>query len=220
MSLRSLILRIFYRLLYYEFSWAYDWVSNLVSVGRWKNWVLAALPHLEIAQQGNTLRILEIGHGPGHLLRHLCADGVWVVGMDLSYSMSRYLFLRLMDLGIVPMLVSGYAQFMPFKNNSFDRIVATFPSEYITDPQTLTGIYRILQPGGALVTIPLAWIKGGTLLDRIAAWLFRITRQAPQWDPAWSQPFENAGFEVRILLQDIQQSTVLIIIAKKPDHEC
>ena len=60
MRVMQTLLRIFFQLLYHPFAWAYDLVAGLVSLGRWKSWVLCGLPLL-------AGRVLEIGFGPGHL---------------------------------------------------------------------------------------------------------------------------------------------------------
>jgi hypothetical protein len=78
-----LTLRVFFYLLYHPFSWTYDGVAALVSLGRWNEWVGCAFPHL----YGE--RILEIGHGPGHLQLTLQAAGKFAVGLDASFQMSR-----------------------------------------------------------------------------------------------------------------------------------
>jgi ubiquinone/menaquinone biosynthesis C-methylase UbiE len=52
-----LFLRFAFRLLYYELAFTYDWVSWFVSMGQWRSWQRAALPHL----RGQ--HILEIAHG-------------------------------------------------------------------------------------------------------------------------------------------------------------
>ena len=77
---RALLLRAFH-LLYHQFAWAYDAVSAAVSLGRWCDWGMAALPFL------SGPRVLELGHGPGHLLAAM-AGGEWrVTGLDLSPQM-------------------------------------------------------------------------------------------------------------------------------------
>jgi len=65
-------------------------------------------------------------------------------------------------------------------------VAATFPSEYIFEPQTLAEIRRVLRPGGKLVIIPSAWITGQGWLEQLAAELFRVTGQAGRWN--WCCP--------------------------------
>ena len=66
-----------FRLLYNEFAWTYDGVSWLVSLGDWRRWQVAALPFI-VGRD-----VLEIGHGPGHMLLALQNAGFAVVGLDL-----------------------------------------------------------------------------------------------------------------------------------------
>src|SRR5512138_2530133 len=85
------LLRFFFRLLYHQFAFTYDLVAATVSFNRWKDWVMSVIPFIE----GD--RILEIGHGPGHLqrvlltLRHGSGQdrNLIVVGIDESAQMSR-----------------------------------------------------------------------------------------------------------------------------------
>ena len=49
-------------LLYTRFAGAYDLISNLVSFGEWREWGGMALSFIP-----DEVRVLEIGHGPGHL---------------------------------------------------------------------------------------------------------------------------------------------------------
>jgi ubiquinone/menaquinone biosynthesis C-methylase UbiE len=211
----SALLRTFYKLLYHQFAWTYDWVAFIVSFGRGEDWVLTALAHIE---DGPTL---EIGHGPGHLQVALQSAGIPSVGLDMSRQMGRLAYSRLQGSGIVPALVNGCAQFLPFAGNTFKQVVATFPTEYIADPRTLTEVYRVLAPGGQLVAIPVAWITGSGLHDRLAAWLFRVTKQSPEiqsaeLDERLKKPFERDGFSARVERQSLRSSQVLVIIASKP----
>src|SRR5512139_2335915 len=77
------LLRLFFRLLYHEFAFTYDLVAATVSFNRWKDWVMSALPFIE------GRRVLEIGHGPGHLQRVLLSRGLVAVGIDESAQMGR-----------------------------------------------------------------------------------------------------------------------------------
>jgi ubiquinone/menaquinone biosynthesis C-methylase UbiE len=77
------LLRLFFRFLYHQFAFAYDFVAAAVSFGHWRKWILEVVPFIE------GTRTLEIGHGPGHLHRFLLRRGLDAVAMDESASMSR-----------------------------------------------------------------------------------------------------------------------------------
>ena len=64
------ILKTFFYLLYHRFAWAYDFVATAVSVGMWNEWVLSIIPYLEGP------KVLELGHGPGHLLLTLKKNSI------------------------------------------------------------------------------------------------------------------------------------------------
>src|SRR6266540_6656752 len=82
-SLVKTILRFFFRLLYHQFAFTYDLVAATVSFNRWKDWVMSVIPFIK----GN--RILEIGHGPGHLQRILLSRNLVTVGIDESAQMGH-----------------------------------------------------------------------------------------------------------------------------------
>src|SRR5690606_20255295 len=86
---------------------------------------------------------------------------------------------------------------LPFLASAFDGVVATFPTEYVVQASTLSEVRRVLRPGSRLVLLPVAWITGGNLLERAAAWLFRITGEARTWDGYFTQLVQAGGFEVR-----------------------
>jgi len=215
----SLLRPIFY-LLYHQFAWTYDFVAAVVSLGQWKDWVLTALPYIE------GRRVLELGHGPGHLQLALHERGFQTFGLDESKFMSRQARRRLKQRpgllekpGLCSNLTRGYAQSLPFSGQAFDTLVATFPAKYILDPRTLDEAHRVLRPGGRLVVLPLAWITGRRALERLMAWLFRVTGEvtgAPGELPAAVKGhFTRAGFEVRKETAQLKSSTVLVIVATK-----
>jgi ubiquinone/menaquinone biosynthesis C-methylase UbiE len=204
------LLRTFFKLLYHQFAFAYDLVAATVSLGAWKGWVYEVLPYL------SGPRVLELGFGPGHLQAALHQKGLKPVGIDRSPQMARQAYFRMRKRNTLPLLVNGYAQFMPFPSASFDQVVATFPSEYIVDPATLAEIQRLLAVNGKLVLLPLAWITGQSPFQRLAAWLFRFTSQAPGWEDRFAQPFRQSGFDVHLEWVRRKNSTLVLILASKP----
>ena len=174
--------------------------------------------------EGN--RILEIGHGPGHLQRALLGQKQFVVGIDESAQMgrlarrnpTRYSSKSDPRHEIVYAqinLTRGIAQQLPFSNESFDTVVATFPTEYITDPDTLSEVKRCLSGGGRLIALPAALPKN-PFLD----WLFRVTHQSPSEavdvvTSRFKEPFAKAGFRTEVKILDVKSGTLLIVIATK-----
>jgi ubiquinone/menaquinone biosynthesis C-methylase UbiE len=204
-------LRFFFYLIYEPFAWSYDLVAWVVSLGRWKNWVFSTLPELPGP------RVLELGHGPGHLQLALNKKGVYVFGIDRSAPMGRIAHKRLHSGQIIPNLVRATAEHLPFPPKIFDQLVATFPSEYIVQPATLAEANRALSRNGKLVILPVAWIRGNQIWDRAAAWLFRVTGQTPNWDSRLSEPLRRAGFLVEEKRIHQDNSEIMLITATRPD---
>jgi len=133
--------------LYTRGAWAYDLVAALVSLGRWKAWVrgMALWPEAEPGAW-----VLELGFGPGYLQAELARQGFRAVGVDISPYMARRAWRHLQAQHLSPRLVLARAQGLPFPDATFHRVVATFPTEYILDPQTLHEVARVLRPRGRL----------------------------------------------------------------------
>jgi ubiquinone/menaquinone biosynthesis C-methylase UbiE len=200
-------MRFFFNLLYHPFAFTYDLVAWVVSFGKWKDWVFSIFPHLE------GTRILELGHGPGHLQRCLLDRGLSPVALDESTQMGRIARRRL---GVKHKLSRGLAQSLPFASDSFDTVVSTFPSEYIFDQRTLTEIKRVLASDGKLIVLPAAFPSNGFL-----KWLYKVTGESPQaFDDALRErlknPFVRAGFEVEMKLIELTSSTLVLLLARNP----
>jgi ubiquinone/menaquinone biosynthesis C-methylase UbiE len=204
-------------LLYHQFAWAYDWVADIVSIGRWKSWIAEVIPELEGA------RVLELGCGPGHLQLALQSSVQFVAGLDESPQMLFLARRRLSRVNDEINLVRAKAEALPFQDQFFDKVVATFPSEYIFHHEILVRIWQMLPPNGQLVILPAAWITGNGMLNRAASWLFRFTGQAPEIDglsveDEFLRPLnrlKEAGFQVTYNLKQLPASMVLLITAVK-----
>ena len=208
-------MRFFFHHFYHSLAWSYDFVAAVVSIGRWNSWIRTVLPFVR------GTKILEIGHGPGHLQRLLQEQDYCSVGLDESPQMIRLAKHRLENSDQQSTkLVRGLAQALPFPEAEFDSVISTFPSDYIFDPDTLSSIHRVLRGDGRLILLPAAWIVGRKLLDRAAAWLFRFTGEAPLnirevIGKRAVQPLKQAGFNVEVRELEIQTSTVIVILATK-----
>lgn len=217
---RARLLRLAFHLLYNELAWTYDAVSWVVSLGQWRRWQCAALPYLPPAGAGRT-RVLELAHGPGHMLLALHRAGYEVVGCDLSPAMGRLARRRLARGGASVPLVRGRAEALPFAAEAFDAVLATFPAEFIAAPETLRSVRRMLQPGGRFVLVPVARLTGSDPLSRALEWLYAVTGQRlpPEAEPRalvpLTEPLAAAGYAVRVEEIDAPCSRVTVVIAEK-----
>jgi ubiquinone/menaquinone biosynthesis C-methylase UbiE len=206
----SLFRFVFY-LLYHQFAWAYDIVAAVVSLGYWNDWVRTALPYLDG-------RVLELGFGPGHLQLALHQKGLLPCGLDESRQMVHQAARRLTKSRCTPRLSRGCAQVLPYQTKAFDTVVATFPAEYILDPLTLKEIGRVLVQGGKLVVVSMAWITGVSPLERLAAWLFRVTGETEGLEKIWFRVethFKETGFQARYEIVEVGKSRALVVIANR-----
>lgn len=213
---RRVLLHRAFHLLYHQLAWSYDAVSALVSLGGWQAWGRAALPYL------TGPRVLDLGHGPGHLLRELDGAGYIPTGIDNSPQMGRLARRRLAGRGLPARLVRGRGQSLPFSAGSFDTVVATFPAPYILEPDTLAAIRRVLRPGGRLVIVPEAELTGGDPAARATEWLYRITGQrsatvetSGDMEARWQTLLGAFGFAVRHVRVKAGNSIVTVIIADR-----
>jgi ubiquinone/menaquinone biosynthesis C-methylase UbiE len=211
MNLLQRFMQVFFDLLYHSCAFAYDLVAAVVSFGRWKDWGLSVIPFIE------GTRILELGHGPGHLQLALRQGsgrdcGLDSVAMDESAPMGRLARKRL---GSSYKLTRALAQKIPFASEAFDSVISTFPSEYIFDMQTLSEAHRVLRSRGRLIVLPVAFPTSGVL-----KWLYKVTGESPAAlddviKNKFKQPFTQAGFSVEIKTVELKSSTLLIILATK-----
>jgi ubiquinone/menaquinone biosynthesis C-methylase UbiE len=200
-----IFLRSFFKLLYHQFAWTYDGVASIVSLGLWQKWVQSVLPFVDGP------RTLEIGYGPGHLLVGLYQKGIKAYGLDESNQMGKLAKKRVEHLGLRPNLIRGDAQTLPFADESLHQVVITFPAEYILKSATLSEIRRVLIKGGEALVLAVAWITGRMPWERAAAWVSRVTGEAPVWDESVLDPLKKVGFEVSWEMIYFPSSKIVLI---------
>jgi ubiquinone/menaquinone biosynthesis C-methylase UbiE len=210
MNLLQRFMRVFFNLLYHPFAFTYDLVAAAVSFGHWKDWVYSILPFIE------GTRILELGHGPGHLQRTLLDQSLVAVAMDESAPMGTLAKRRL---GSSHKLTRALAQKIPFASEAFDSVVSTFPSEYIFDMQTLSEAHRVLRNNGRLIVLLAAWPKNPLL-----AWLFKATGQSPSeaYESIKSKTKEAlvcVNFKTEVQIIEVKSGNLLVVTAKKEESK-
>jgi ubiquinone/menaquinone biosynthesis C-methylase UbiE len=141
------VIKFCFHLLYHQFAFTYDTVAWLVSLGQWQAWGRSAL----VRVRGP--RVLEIGHGPGHLLIALARSGRQPIGIDLSPQMIRIAQRNLRQAGVNAPQVQCRVQALPFRSGLFDSVVSTFPSNYIADRATLLEVQRVTNEHGRLIVV-------------------------------------------------------------------
>jgi ubiquinone/menaquinone biosynthesis C-methylase UbiE len=206
-----------FRLLYNELAWTYDFVSWVVSLGQWREWQRAGLQFL------SGENILELAHGPGHMLVELEEAGFRVTGLDFSEAMVHMARRRLIKAGSTIITSRGLAQQLPYPDGSFDSLLATFPAEFIVDPRTIDEANRVLMPNGRLVIVAQAKLERGGILRLILEWLYTITGQRPAKSDGvnsliWQETARRyivGGFDVDLEQVELDGSLVTVVVANK-----
>jgi ubiquinone/menaquinone biosynthesis C-methylase UbiE len=170
------LIKLSFHVLYHQMAWSYELVAWLVSFGQWAAWRRLAL---QVMQPGPTL---ELAFGTGVFFVDLLEAGYEAVGLDLSPYMARMAGKRLRGENLDQRLAMAKAQTIPFPSNYFTNVVATFPTDYMLESNTLAEIHRVLRnqkdgSGGRLVIVAEGALLGPWPLRPFIEWLYRITNQ-------------------------------------------
>lgn len=108
---------------------------------------------LQLLKPGS--RILDIGCGPGSFSRYIHEKGFNIEGIDLSEEMLKIAKQKVPNVNFKLMDMRK----LDHENNSFDGLLLAYslihiPSKEILE--TLNGFYRVLKPGGFIMTITQA----------------------------------------------------------------
>ncbi len=193
---------------YNEFAWTYDMVAALVSHGYWRRWVEAAVPLVS----GD--RVLELACGTGYVQRALVRQNTQTVGIDGSPFMLQHTRRKLQRAGLRSVLAQAYTQRLPFADEIFSDVVATFAAEYILAPNTHAEAWRVLRPGGQFILIDAGYFVRRTVYTAAVDVAYRATGQVRQNDPRPAL-MEAAGFSVAERWLEVGDTRVQALIGVK-----
>ena len=199
--------------LYRELAWFYDSVAYLVSFGRWQTWISSVLPFIKGPN------VLETGFGPGHLLNLLNNQRYFVFGLDESHQMAQLAKKRWSkqqeNNSKLPNITIGKTQNLPYPDNFFDTVVATFPTAYIYQPDTIEEFFRVLKPGASLIALLSAEIQRPDVLSKITGSLYTITGQSSMNIHPLIDIYSFYQFDLQIAWIDVPSGKAYIMKAKK-----
>lgn len=202
-----------WHLLYNKLSLLFDFATECLSRGRWKAWGRTSILYLQ------RRRILELGHGPGHLLIALKKAGYEPTGIDPSPGMARLAASRLRRAGVNVPLVRCRAQMLPFHAKSFDEAVATFPTDDILKWETLREVARVIPQGGRLIMVVGAQRQGSQPDPHFIDWLKGVIGQNVNGAERTASIFCRAGLRPRIEYQSVGNNPVILLIAEKRQRQ-
>jgi ubiquinone/menaquinone biosynthesis C-methylase UbiE len=144
----------------------------LVSSGHWYEWVKTI--NQFVSKNDN---ILEVGFGTGILQDDLLERNFNVVGIDESRQMNLLCKKRNRKHQPNLKIVRGLVNSLPFSDHQFDKVISTFPSEYVYEAKFLDELVRTLKLDGKFIALTSVRFTGMSLLDTFYRTLFKITNQ-------------------------------------------
>ncbi len=99
-------------------------------------------------------RVLDVGCGNGYLLSQYVRAGAVGTGVDLTWTAIELARKRLSLAGVNAMLLQADGERLPFREASFDLVIAIGVLHHTPDPrQAVREIHRVLSPGGTIVVM-------------------------------------------------------------------
>jgi demethylmenaquinone methyltransferase/2-methoxy-6-polyprenyl-1,4-benzoquinol methylase len=204
--------------------------ANYNRLSRWYDWIAGSEDrYRRIGVQALNLqpaeRLLEIGFGTGKCLldfaQQVGPDG-WVCGIDLSEGMAAVADERISTAGLggrVSLLL-GDAVELPFRNQSFDAIFASFTLELFDTPdipRVLQQCARLLPLGGRLAAVTLVKTDKPGFAERLYEWSHARMPVVVDCRPIRAQAaLQEAGFEIaNVISEKMWGLPVEIIVGKR-----
>ena len=209
----------------------YDFLNRFLSFGTDKIWRKTAIKKLNIEKHNI---ILDLATGTGDLAKEaLKKKPAAVIGIDPAHEMIKRTKMKLPNKYFA---VEGYAEFLPFKQLTFDRAMIAYGIRNFSDRKTaLHEIFRVLKKGSLFGILEFSESRSAVfrhiykvyfnkILSKIGGWVSK-NKEAYKYLPesvsgfvspeALAKECEEAGFQT-IEIKPIFTGITSFILLKKP----
>ena len=159
-----------------------------------RNYDLLAADILKYRSEGS---LLDVGTGPGYLLvkLHGLCPALRLTGLDASPAMVSEAGKNLKRVGLSDSIrvLEGFAQALPFEDESFDAVVSTGSIHHWKDPiGGLNEVYRVMRKGGHALMYDIVNDMPSDVLEAAAGEFGRL-RVLLLWVHTFTEPFYSVG---------------------------
>ncbi len=152
---------------------------------------------LELLRPGPAQTILDAGCGTGVFTFDFLSPGARIVGLDISLPMLRRA-LKKGGSGLFHVVSADLSKTLPFKDETFDKVVSVTAIEFIEDAQSaVKEMFRVAKKKGMIVV---------ATLNSLSPWAVRRKREAERGHPI----FKEAIFRSPVELQSLAPGEGLI----------
>ncbi len=184
----------FLNLLYGRLAIFYNTVAYIVSMGDWYQWVFQIEEFLNKDD-----KILEVGIGTGKLIERLEKKKYFIVGIDRSKQMLGMIRSNFQTSNLKVCKADNL--FLPFSDHSFDKVVATFPSDYALKKQFLLDVSRILKLNGELIILMGVIFSQKGIVNKFYRFVYSISGQTKSKDDSEKSLRSIFGEESKMQIQ-------------------
>ncbi len=202
----------FLNLLYGRLAFFYDTVACFVSVGDWYQWVFQIEEFLDKDD-----KILEVGIGTGKLIERLEKKKYFIIGIDRSKHMLGMIRSKFPESQLKVCKADNL--FLPFGECCFDKVIATFPSDYAFKKQFLLDVKRILKFNGELIILMgVIFSQKGVVNNfyRFVYWISGQTKPKEDFEKSICSIF---GEEPKVQIQWVTNNNVEICFIRLKNYQ-
>lgn len=158
---------------------------------------------VQLAELTGSERILDAGCGAGHTALAFAPHVSQVVAFDLTGSMLEQVERLAAERNITNLTTEqGDAEYLPFDDASFDRVVSRYSAHHWPHPaKALAEFQRVLKPGGQFILSDIVAAEDATL-DTFLQTIELLRDPSHVRDHSisqWQRMFAEAGFTAEVL---------------------
>ncbi len=154
-----------------------------------------------------SLKILDVGTGPGFLALLLAELGHEVTGVDLSGRMVEAARANAEKAGLRVMFLQGDAECLDFPDSSFDVVASKYLLWTLPAPEKAVMEWmRVAKAGGTVMAIDGEWYKSDPV-SRLRTWLADIAGPKPEYRSRFEKEYGDIRGELPMYEQRPEKIT-------------